>query len=84
MYFSVVNLYVCIRWLSGKESACQCRSQRRHRFDAELGRSLGEGNYTPLQYFAEIISWTEESDGLYIVHGVAKSWTQLSMHHTHI
>ena len=49
-----------------------------------LGRSLGGGNYTLLQYFAEIILWTEEPGGLYTVHGVAKSWTRLSMHHTHM
>ena len=49
-----------------------------------LGRSLGGKNYTLLQYFAEIILWTEEPGGLYTVHGVAKSWTRLSMHHTHM
>ena len=40
-----------------------------------LGRSLGGKNYTLLQYFAEIILWTEEPGGLY---------TRLSMHHTHM
>ena len=41
-----------------------------------LGRSPGEGNGYPLQY-----SGLEKSmDG--IVHGVAKSWTQLSDFHT--
>ena len=40
-------------WLTGKESACQCR---RRRFDPWVGkipgsgRSLGEGNGNPLQY----------------------------------
>ena len=34
-------------WLSGKESAGQCRRQR---FDPRLGRSPGEGNGNPLQY----------------------------------
>ena len=35
------------RWLSGKESACQCR---RHEFDPLVGRSPGEGNGNSLQY----------------------------------
>ena len=34
-------------WLSGNESACQCR---RRRFDLWLGRSPEEGNDNPLQY----------------------------------
>ena len=34
------------RWLSGKESACQCR---RHGFDSWSGRSPGGGNGNPLQ-----------------------------------
>ena len=34
------------RWLSGEESACQCRSHRRYGF----GRSHGVGNGNPLQY----------------------------------
>ena len=37
-------------WLSGKESACQCRRCRRHGFNPGLGRSPGEGNGNPLQY----------------------------------
>ena len=43
----------------------------------ELGRSPGEGNGYPLQY-----SGLESSMDC-IVHGVAKSWTQLSDFHFH-
>ena len=35
------------------------------------GRSTGEGNGSPLQYFCWRISWTEEPG----IHGVAKSQT---------
>ena len=42
-----------------------------------LGRSPGEGKGHPLQY-----SGLENSMG-YIVHGVAKSWTQLGVFHFH-
>ena len=44
-----------------------------------LGRYPGEGNSYPLQY-----SGLENSmDYIYIVHGVAKSWTVLSDFHFH-
>ena len=36
-------------WLSGKESACQCRRQCPGSIPGS-GRSLGEGNGNPLQY----------------------------------
>ena len=38
------------RWLSGKESACQCRSRRSCEFDPWLGISPVGGNGNPLQY----------------------------------
>ena len=38
------------RWLSGKESACQCRKLRRHRFDPWSGISPGGGNGNSLRY----------------------------------
>ena len=39
------------RWLSGKESACQCRSRKRHGASIPgSGSSPGEGNGNPLQY----------------------------------
>ena len=36
-----------LKWLSNKESICQCR---RHRFDPWVGRSPGEGNGNSLWY----------------------------------
>ena len=74
------GLFPCIayfyRWLSGKESACQCR---RCRFDPGSGRSPGEGNGDPLQYSClknpiDRAAWWATG------HGVAKSETQLSTH----
>ena len=44
-------------WLSGKESACQCR---RHGAIPRLRRSPGEGNGSPLQCSCWEIPWTEE------------------------
>ena len=45
-------------WLSGKESACQCR---RHRFDPWVGKEpLEEEIATHSSILAWEISWTEE------------------------
>ena len=47
------------------------------------GRSPGGGNSNPLQYSSWEIPWIEEPGGL-LVHGVAKSWTRLSVRaHAH-
>ena len=45
------------RWLSGKESTCQCK---RHRLIPALGRSSGEGN-NPLQYSCLVNSMDREA-----------------------
>ena len=42
-----------------------------------MGRSPGEANGSPLQYFAWKIQWTGEPGGLQSL-GSQKSWTQLS------
>jgi len=44
-------MVLVIRWLGGKESACQCKRHRSGGFDALLGRCSGGGNGNPLQYF---------------------------------
>ena len=62
------------QWLSGKESACNA---------GDLGlipgseRSLGEGHGNPLQYSC-LENSMDSGDWQATVHGVAKSWTQLS------
>ena len=64
------------RWLSGKESACQCRRHRTQEFNPWVGKISGEGSGNPLQY-----SFLENSmdRGAWqaAVQGVTKSWTQL-------
>ena len=37
-------------WLSGKESACQCRSHRRYGFDLWVGKIPWKRKWHPLQY----------------------------------
>ena len=55
----------------GKESACNAGEQGSI---PGLGRSRGEGNDSRLQDSCLENSMTEEPGGLYIVHGVTKSW----------
>ena len=50
-----------LRWLSGKESACQAGDP--HSMPG-LGRYPGEGNSNPLQYSCLESLWTEEPGGL--------------------
>ena len=53
------------RWLSGKESTCQCRRHRRHRFDLWVGKiPLKEEMATRPRILAWGIPWTEEAGGL--------------------
>ena len=62
-------------WLESKESACNAvNSEGRV---PGLGRSPGEGNENPLQYSC-LGSPTDRGAWWCIVHGVAKSQTQLS------
>ena len=59
------------RWLSGKESTCQCRRHRRHRFDLWVGKiPLKEEMATRPRILAWGITWTEEAGGL-------QRWSQL-------
>ena len=63
----------------GKEPACQCWRGGRHGFDPWVGTIPWRRKCHPLQY-----SCLENSTGRgtwqATVHGVAKSWTRLSMH----
>ena len=65
------------QWLSSKESACNAGATGDAGSIPELGRSPGKGKGYPLQY-----SGLENSMDC-IVHGVAKSQTQLSDVHFH-
>ena len=64
------------RWLSNKESACQCKRCRRTWFDPWVGRFPGVGNGNPLQYSC-LENSMDRGAWQAIVHGAAKSWTQL-------
>ena len=58
-------------WLSGKESASQCRKHKRQRFSPWVGRSPEEGNGDPLQYACPENS-TDRRAWRATVRGVAK------------
>ena len=64
------------QWLSGKDSACWCRSHRRSGFDSWPRKISGEGNGNPLQYSLQGKFHEEESSATVL--GLAKSRTQMS------
>ena len=68
-----------LRRFSHKESACQCWILR---FDLGWGRSPGEGNGNPLQYF-RLGNPTDREAWRASVHVVAKGRTQLSDYNNH-
>ena len=64
------------KWLSGKESVCQCR---RHEFNLWVGKIPGEGNGKPLQY--SCLKYPMNRGAWQAtVHRAAKSQTQLRRH----
>ena len=69
------NITICVSGSSeGKESACNAGDLGSV---PGLGRSLGEGNGYSLQYSC-LENSMDRGACLAIVHGVTKSWTQLS------
>jgi len=60
-----------LRWLSAKESACQCRRQGLNPFVREIPR---EGNGNPLQYSC-LGNTMDRGAWWATVHGVAKNQT---------
>ena len=65
------------RWLSGKESACQCRRHKRYGFDPPgMGRLPGGGNGNPLQYSCQE-NPMDRGAWQATVHGITKSCTRL-------
>ena len=77
-----VTLVTLQHYTCCKESTCQCRRHKRYRFSPWVRKTPGEGNSNPLQYSSPENSMNREVWWA-TVHGVTKSWTQLSMH-THI
>ena len=64
------------RWLSGKESACQCRRGRLDSWIPGPGRSHRKRNSNPLQY-SDLENPMGRGAWWATVHGVAKSQTRL-------
>ena len=64
-------------WVSGKESTCQCRRLRRHRFDPWVGKILWRGNGNPLQYSC-LGNPMDRGAWWATVHGTTKSQTRLT------
>ena len=74
----ITNIFIGLPWwLSDKEFACQAEDM-----DLIPGseRSPGKGNGYPLQY-SDLPNSMDRGAWQATVHGVAKSWTQLSNFH---
>ena len=72
------------RWLSSKESACQCRRLRKWGFDPWVGKMPWRRKWQPTPVFLPGKSHRQRSL-VGIVHGVSMSWTWLSTQHkTHL
>ena len=67
------------RWLSGKESAYQCRRLRKGKFNSWVGRSPEGGNGNPLQYSC-LENPMDRGAWWATLHGVTKSQTWLGTH----
>jgi len=70
------------RKCSGKESTCQRRRHKRHRFDTWVGRSPEGGNGNPLQYSC-LGNPMDRGVCHATVHGITKSQAYLSTHTFH-
>ena len=74
MVLVAINLYLP-RWCSGRESACQCRRCRSDHWARKDPLGVGNGNLLKdscLENPVDRGTWGA------VVHGVTKSWTQLS------
>ena len=83
LMISLARILELSRWLSGQESAWQCRRHERPRFDPWVGRSPGEGHRNPLQYSC-LENPMDRGAWPTTVHRVTQSRTrlkQLSMQH---
>ena len=68
-------------WLSGKESACQCR---RPGLDPWVGKIPWRSKCNPLQYSCLRIPWTEEPGGLQSTGLQKESDTTQGLHNKYI
>ena len=81
------NIVLC-RWLSDKESACQCRRHRRHRFDPCIRKIPCRRNWQLIQYscLENPGKWTEEPAGLLSMGSqrVGHSWATEHLHECYL
>ena len=77
-----LSLLICYqefpRWLSRRDSTCQCRRLRRRGFNPWVRKNPGEGNGNPLQYSC-LVNPRDKGAWWVTVHGVRKSQTWLSI-----
>ena len=69
-------------WLSGKESACQCRKRKRHRLHSGVGKIPWRRKWQPMPVFLPGNPMDKEVWQA-TVHGVTKSWTHSQWVNSH-
>ena len=72
------------RWLSGKESACQCRRCRRHRFDPWVGKIPWRRRWQPTPVFLPGESHGRRSLAGYSPQGCKELDTTEATQHAHM
>ena len=70
----IVDTYGFPRWLSGKESTCQCKRCRRYGFDPWIRKIPWRRKWQPTPVFLPGKSM-DRGAWRAAVHGVAESWT---------
>ena len=66
------------RWYECKESTCQCRRCKRHRFSLWVGKTSCSRKWQPTPVLLPGKCQGQEKPGGHTVHGATESWTWLS------
>ena len=69
------------RWCHGKQSTCQCRRHKKCRFDPWVRKTPWSRKWQPTPYSC-LENPMDRGAWQAIVHGIAKSWTQLKWRST--
>ena len=80
MAIYVITELDAIDGTSGKEPACQCKRQKRFRFDPWVRRIPQRREWQPTPVFLPGESHGQRN---LVGYGVAKNWTRLTHTHTH-
>ena len=81
VWYKSVILLRLPRWLNGKQSTCQCRRHRRLGFNPWVRKIPWRRKWQPTPVLLPGDFYGQRSLVGYIVHDIAKNWTQLCDFH---